>query len=162
MKMISSTSMTSTIGVTLISAMTGRRRCRRLPATAADSAFIAMPIPSSPFVDLPRQDGGKLVGKPLQALGLFVHVGYELVIENSRRYGGDQANRGREQGLRDARGDHRQGGGLLAGNRPKAGHDAPYGSEQADKGAGRADGREHQEVAFQARDLALDGHIHDL
>ena len=31
MKMISSTSMTSTIGVTLISLITGLRRCRRLP-----------------------------------------------------------------------------------------------------------------------------------
>src|SRR3954454_22619017 len=90
MKMINSTSMTSTIGVTLISDMTGRRRWRRLPATAAVPAFIAIPDPLSPFVDLPRQDGGKLVGEPLQAMGLFVHVRYEFVIENSRRYGGDK------------------------------------------------------------------------
>src|SRR5215470_3307329 len=108
MKMMSKTNMTSTIGVTLISAMTGRRRCRRRPATAAEPAPIAIPDPYprpgvpgplflrrlSPFVDLPRQDGGKLVGEALQALGLLVHVGHELVIENGRRYGGDQANCG--------------------------------------------------------------------
>src|SRR5207253_4615084 len=131
MKMISSTSMTSTIGVTLISAITGRRRCRRLPATAALPAFIAMPMPSPPLVDLPRQDGGKLVGEPFQTLRLLVHVGYELVIENGRRYGGDKADRSCEQGLGDARGDHRQGGSLLAGNGPKARHNAPNGSKQA-------------------------------
>ncbi len=41
--------MTSTIGVTLISDMTGRRRCRRLPATAAVPPFIAIcdPYPRS-------------------------------------------------------------------------------------------------------------------
>ena len=44
MKMMRSTNMTSTMGVTFISDMTGRRRCRRLPATAAVPPFIAMPI----------------------------------------------------------------------------------------------------------------------
>src|SRR2546423_4361419 len=91
MKMMSRTNMTSTIGVTLISAMTGRRRCR-LPATAAVPPFIAICVPLSPFVDLPRENGGKFVGEPLQALRLFVHVGNELVIENGRRHGGDEAD----------------------------------------------------------------------
>src|SRR5260370_25876586 len=142
MKMISRTSMTSTIGVTLISAMTGRRRCRRRPpATAAVPAPIAIlrtPYPLSspltplaPFIDLPRQNRGKLVGEPFQALGLLVHVGYELVIENSRRYGGHEADCGCEQGFRDTRGDHRQRGGLLARDRPKPPHDPPDPAQDA-------------------------------
>src|SRR6516225_6402997 len=84
-------------------------------------------VPLSPFVDLPRQNRDEFVGEPLQALGLLIHVGHELVIENGRRYGGDEADCSREQGLGDARGHHRQRGGLLAGDGPKARHDAPNG-----------------------------------
>src|SRR5580700_6694765 len=120
MKMISSTSMTSTIGVTLISAMTGLRRCRRLPATAAAPEFMPMAIPLPLLVDLPRQNGGEFVGEALQPLRLLVHIGNELVIKNGRRYGGEEPDCGREQGFRNPGGDHRERGGLLAGNGPKA------------------------------------------
>src|SRR5437870_4032698 len=137
MKMINKTSITSTMGVTLISAMTGRRRWRRLPATAAAPVFSAMSIPSPvpschPFVELPRQDGGELVGEPLQALGLLVHVGYEFVIENRRRYGSDKADCGRKQRFGDPWRHHlERGRALLARDRPKARHDAPDGAKQA-------------------------------
>src|SRR5262245_18916617 len=104
MKMMSRTNMTSTIGVTLISAITGRRRCR-LPTTAAVSPFIAICVPLSPFVELPRQDRGEFVGEPLQALGLLIHVRDELVIENGRRYGSDEDDGGRIQCVGDAGGD---------------------------------------------------------
>src|SRR5882757_6964368 len=67
MKMISSTSITSTIGVTLISAITAaRRRPRRPPPPDEPAMFIAMilisrcarHLPSSrPLVDLAGQDG---------------------------------------------------------------------------------------------------------
>src|SRR5712692_2780926 len=83
MKMMSSTSITSTMGVTLISLMTGLRRCRRLPNTPEWAPpLIAMtePLPLSAFVDLPRQDRGELVGEAFQALRLPVHLGDELVI----------------------------------------------------------------------------------
>src|SRR6202043_2930219 len=85
MNTMSSTSMTSTNGVTLISLITGRRR--RLPPRAetaliVPAAMIPVPLPSPALVDLPRQDRGKLVGKPLQPLGLPVHLGHELIIEN--------------------------------------------------------------------------------
>src|SRR5207302_10578420 len=100
---ISSTSITSTIGVTLISAITGFRRWRRLPtAMVAVVPRAATPVPSGRFVDLPRQDRGKLVSKPFKPLRLLVHLGDELVIENRRRDGGNKADRGREQGLGDA------------------------------------------------------------
>src|SRR6476620_10525501 len=106
-KMISNTSMTSTIGVTLISLITGLRRWRRLPKTPECAPpLMAMPAQSllrAAFVDLTRQDCRELVGKTLQALGLPVHVRDELVIENRRRDGGDKADCGRKQRLGDAR-----------------------------------------------------------
>ena len=119
------------------------------------------PAPNA-LVDLPRQDRGKLVGEPFQALGLLVHLGYELVIENRRRYGGDKADRGREQRLGDARRHDRERRVLRRRDRLEARHDAPDRAEQADEGAGGADGREHQETALQPLDLARDGDVHDL
>src|ERR1700722_2607186 len=82
MKTISSTSMTSTNGVTLISLMTARRRrpCLPLdadaitlpaivPSPAVPSPAIPPPeVPSPALVDLPRQDRGEFVGEPLQPL----------------------------------------------------------------------------------------------
>src|SRR6185295_8836773 len=146
MKMISSTSITSTIGVTLISDITGLRRWRRLPTAIPALAPPAPIVPSGRFVDLPRQDRGKLVGKPLKPLRLLVHLGDELVIENRRRDGGNKADRGREQGLGDAGRHNRQGCVLRGRNRLEAGHDAPDGAEQADEGTSRADRREHQQT----------------
>src|SRR5947207_13691704 len=92
MKMMSSTSITSTIGVTLISAITGLRRWRRLPtATVAVAPPAPTQSPSGRFVDLPRQDRGEFVREALQTLRLLVHLGYEFVIENRRRNGGNKA-----------------------------------------------------------------------
>src|SRR5712671_3705866 len=130
MKMMSNTSMTSTIGVTLISLMTPRRRWRRRPDPVALAGFIAMADPSSPLVDLPRQDRREFVREPFQALGLLVHLGREFIVENRRRYGSHEADCGREQGLRDARRDHRQRRVLRGGDRLEAGHDAPHRAEQ--------------------------------
>src|SRR3954466_448422 len=100
MKMIRSTSITSTIGVTLISAMTGLRRPRRPAPLDAPPALIPMisgpffPVPaprSSPLVDLPGKDRRELVGKAFQPLRLPVHLRDELIVENCRRNCGDQA-----------------------------------------------------------------------
>src|SRR6185312_16211330 len=113
MKMISSTSMTSTIGVTLISLMTARRRCRRrLISTVAPLAPPAPMVPSRALVDLTRQNGGKLVGKAFEPLRLLVHVGDKFVIENRRGYGGNKADRGGKQRLGNARRHHRERGVL--------------------------------------------------
>src|SRR5579862_8957445 len=157
MKMMSNTSMTSTNGVTLISLMTGRRRRPLLPLDAASITPPAM-VPSPALVDLPRQDRREFVGEPLQPLGLLVHLGGELIIENSRRNGGNEANCGCKQRFRDARRHHRQGGILGGGDRLEAGHDAGHGAEQPDEGAGRADRRQHQETPFQHLHLAGNGY----
>src|SRR3990170_141637 len=172
MKMISSTSITSTIGVTLISLITGWRWCFRLPTGTPFIAMRRSPSlarttpsgagPLGPLVDLARQDRSKLVGEAFKPLGLLVHLRRELVIENRRRYGRHEANRGRKQGFRDPRRDHRERGVLRGRDRLKTRHDAPHRAEQADEGAGRADRRQHQQPAFQPLDLARDRHVHDL
>src|SRR4051812_31164356 len=140
MKIISSTSITSTIGVTLISAITALRRPRRAPPLEAPAPLIPMisgpqlphtPSGSCSFIDLPRQDRGELVGGPLQALGLPVHLGDKLFVENCRRNGGDQADWGGKKRLRDAGGPHRQRGVLGGRDRLEARHDAPDRAEQA-------------------------------
>src|SRR5580704_17732010 len=143
MKTMRSTSITSTMGVTLISLMTARRRWRRLPTWTVAIGLPAL-APSPPLVDLARQDRGELVGKSLKPLRLLVHLGDELVIENGRRDGGNKADCGREQCFGDARRDHDQGRILRLGDRLEAGHDAPDRAEQAHERPGRTDRRQHQ------------------
>src|SRR5580704_12295155 len=135
MNTINSTSMTSTNGVTLISLMTARRRPRRLPVEATFSALIAILAPSPALVDLPRQDRRKLVGETLQPPRLPVHLSHEFIIENRRRDGGNEANRGREQRFGDARSDHRERGVLRRRDRLEARHNAGHRAKQADEGS---------------------------
>src|SRR5215467_3017882 len=162
MKMMSSTSITSTIGVTLISLITARRRCRRLEFDAAALAVLSPMAASSPFVDLPRQDRGEFVGKPFEALRLFVHLGSELVVENCCRDGGHQTDRGRKQRLRNAGRDYRKRGIFRRRDRLKAGHDPPDRAEQADERPRRADRCQHQKPALEPLDFPRDRHLHDL
>src|SRR6266851_1990997 len=120
-KMISNTSITSTIGVTLISLITALRRCRRRPT--APVAAVPPPIPilrpstSRALIDLARQDGGELVCETLHPLRLLVHFGTEFVIENRRRYGSHEPDRGGEKGFRNARCDDRKRGIFRRRNR---------------------------------------------
>src|SRR5215472_13841007 len=157
MKMISSTSITSTIGVTLISLITALRRCRLRPRLLR----IPYCIPAT-RVDLPRQNGGELVREPLQALRLLVHFGTELVVENGRRYGGHEPDRSGKQGLRNPGRNDRKRRILRRCNRLKARHDAPDGAKQADERPGGPDRGEHQEPALKTLDLPHDGYVHHL
>src|SRR5580700_1855363 len=99
MKTMSNTSMTSTNGVTLISLITTRRRRLCLPAEAAPTTLPAISVPSTALVDLPRQDRREFVGEAFEAPRLPVHLGYEFIVENRRRDGGNKADRGRKQRL---------------------------------------------------------------
>src|SRR5882757_5014490 len=172
MKMINSTSMTSTIGVTLISAITDAlRRPRREPPADEFATFIAMICRSRcphtlyrlsrPLVDLARQDGRKFICEALQPLRLAVHLGGELVVENRRRDGRDQADRGGKQRLGDAGSHHRQRRVLGRGDRLEARHDAPDGAEQADEWTGRAHGGQYKKSSLQSLDFAGDRDVHD-
>src|SRR5829696_3908650 len=157
MKMISSTSITSTIGVTLISLITGRRPRR---PRAAPPALIPIASSFRPLIDLPRQNRGEFPGKALQTLAVPGYLGNELVVENGRRNGGNQADCGRKQRFRDTRRHHRERSVLRGGDRLEARHDAPDRAEQADERAGGAHRGEHQQPALQPLHLARNGDIH--
>src|SRR5262249_20259081 len=64
--------------------------------------------------------------------------------------GGRQSQRGREQGLGDARRHHREIGGMRFRDADEAVHDAPDRPEQADERRSRADCREHAGAAQDA------------
>src|SRR3954449_13301871 len=109
MKMIRSTSITSTIGVTLISAI-GLLRPRWPPLWRG-------PIAISGFdLQLPRQRPVEAVGEALEAGLDAVDAVAEAVVGDHRRNRREQAQSGREQSLVDARRDHRQRGILGAGD----------------------------------------------
>src|SRR5690606_14799529 len=135
MKMIRSTSITSTKGVTLISDI-GRdaRRRRRLPSPRIT------PVPmSGRLVELPRQDQGEFVGEALVHADNRLGLAVELVVEDHRRDRGEKAEAGRKQRLGDARRHHREVGRLLEGDLLEGVLDAPDRAEEADEGGGRAD-----------------------
>src|ERR1700751_2928002 len=120
MKMISSTSITSTSGVTLISDRAPlprrprRRRPRRPPVAKASLADMLMR--SDPLAQAALDGRRQVVGEVLQAPGELARVGRELVVGDIGRDGGDQAHGRGEQGLGDRGGDHRQVGVLLQGD----------------------------------------------
>ena len=156
--------MTSTNGVTLISLMTGRRR-RRLPPRAEPVLRVPAAIAESPQ---PRSSicrdrmAVNSSAKPSKPLRLPVHLGGELIIENRRRDGGNEADCGREQQLGDAGGDHRQRGVLRLRDRLEACHNARHRAEQPDKRPRRTHRRQDQEAPLHILDFAGDGDIHDL
>src|ERR1043165_2870857 len=86
MKMMSSTSITSTKGVTLISCMGVCLRARlRRPPPGLDGGWTLAAMGalrcSGAYVDLPRDDRRELVGKGFQSLTQPRRVGRELVVE---------------------------------------------------------------------------------
>src|SRR5690606_32115704 len=74
MKMMSSTSITSTKGVMLISAMGWRL------APLARGGWIVAAISGLPVIQAAGEDGRELVHEGLQPVGVAVHVGGELVV----------------------------------------------------------------------------------
>src|SRR5215475_13921929 len=144
MKMIRSTSMTSTNGVTLI------------------SAFSSSPLPA--FIAMAGRPGQRRSAQevPLDDVEVVllegVHLGAqhpdparEVVVRHHGRDRGDQADRGREQRLGDVRADggERGGGGPRRAARigrdvEEREQDAHHGAEQADERRGRSGGGEER------------------
>src|ERR1700758_4991306 len=108
MKMMSSTSITSTIGVTLISLIgcAERRRARRLESAPPSCRPAPMVQTSCSLVDLARQNGCELVGKAFEPRRVARNLAIEFVVENYGRNSGEQAERGGEQSLGDAGRNH--------------------------------------------------------
>ncbi len=131
MKMISSTSITSTSGVTLISdsacrrgggrAARPRRRDGRWPAERPWLRPRAAACGGRLAQAALGHGRGQVVGEALQPAGELARVGRELVVGDIGRDGRDQADGGGEQGLGDGRAPPRPGwcssGGRWPGRR---------------------------------------------
>src|SRR5438477_2223023 len=152
MKITSSTSITSTYGTLL-------NWCIRRPEGTA-SGPLRFVRAHEPRLRLPLQDVGELLHEALEAHGEAIDVVREAVVGHYGRYGREQADRGRDQGLGDPRGDCGQGRLRHVGEAAERVHDAPYGAEQPDVGAHRTDRGEEGETRFEAVHLALVGRAH--
>src|SRR4051812_18168535 len=146
MKMISSTSITSMYGTTLISPMRRRRR----PPVCTDA--MGKPLSSGP-AGVALQDGGELLHEGVVAqLQPADRVGV-AVIGDHRGNRREQSDRRGDQCLGDAGGHHRQRRLLHATERHERTHDAPHRAEQADVRTGGTDGGEIGEAFLEPLDF---------
>src|SRR5438067_3090817 len=144
MKMTSSTSITSTYGTMLISCIGPRRRS----AGISSSHRLAV------------EDVRELLHEALEAIAEALDVVRVAVIGHHRRDGGEQADGGRDQRLRDARRDLRERRLLYVREVAEGMHDSPHRAEEADVRAHRAGGGEEGEMALEEIHLALEGRAH--
>ncbi len=106
------------------------------------------------------QQGGEFFHEFLIAVVHPLYLVRVAVVGDDRRYGGEQTGGGCHQGLGDARRNQGQGRLLEVPQGMEGVHDAPHGAEQADIGAGGADGGEEGEIDLQAVHLAAQGDPH--
>src|SRR5690606_4271640 len=142
MKMISSTSITSMYGTTLISDFSLRRlRWMMLPDIGRPRLLDRA---------LALQDGAELLGEALVAHGQAFDARGEAVVGPHCRNRHEQADGGGEQRLGDAR-RHRGDAGLLAAveHVVHGHHDPEHGTDQAHVGRGGPDVGQQFQVAFE-------------
>src|SRR3569832_2303662 len=111
MKMMSSTSITSMYGTTLISAM------RRVSALRSSHTSRAR---------LPLQHRGKFLQEVVIAIDDAVELGRVAVVRDHCGDGGEEAHRGGDEGLGDAGRHHRQARLIDVRERAERIHDAPH------------------------------------
>src|SRR2546427_9906334 len=154
MKMMSSTSITSIIGVTLMSARTGTwelpvdratslRRLLRLDLLREDR-------PADLAADALDQVVDQLLRRVRHLHGQEVDFGGEVVVQPHRRDRDHEAERRGDQRLGHAARDRRQGPATTRGGHPlERGHDTHRGPDQPYKRGGRTHRREEAKAALQ-------------
>src|SRR5882724_8422718 len=152
MKITSSTSITSTYGTMLISFI--RRRAR---IASGPRWFVRA---REPRLGLTLQDVGELFHEALEAHGEAIDVVGEAVVGDHCGYGREKADRGRDQGLCDPRGDGCKSRLRHVGEAAERMHDAPYRAEKPDVGTHRAHRGEEGEAGLEAVHLALVSSAH--
>src|SRR5210317_533477 len=154
MKMINNTNITSTNGVTLISAMGCDRRLRPRPLSD-----LTTPAPIS-AVQLTAKDCGKFVRECFVSGKQSITVAAKFIIKNNGRNSCDQAQSCGQQCLGNARGHDGKVCVLLCRNFNKGVHDAPNGPEQPDKGGCGPDGGQDCQTLLQFISCTGHSHIH--
>src|SRR5687768_5179442 len=164
MKMISSTSITSMYGTTLMSALSFLRlRWRVIVAVIRELLRLGGTSGvgrSLLDVRLALQDRGELLGETLVTHGQPLDAGGEAVVGPHRRDRDEQAHRGREQRLRDARRDRGDRCLLVGREAVHRHHDAEHGADEADVRRGGTEVREQLQVVLEAVDLARERRPH--
>src|SRR6056297_993219 len=136
MKIINSTSMTSTNGVTLICAMALRRGPLRLTSMLF-ALFHAL------------ENVHKFLAEIVHFSNQFVDLVKKVIVTDDRRNRRRQTDGGRYQGFRNARGNRRQRGTAGLTDAVKGIHNSPDRTKQADKGGDRASGSKKRQIFFQ-------------
>src|SRR5262245_40232270 len=144
MKMISSTSMTSTSGVTLMSARwsNGSPDWRWNAICDQDTAALG---------EVPLRQIDELQREVLHSGALLADFPHEVVVENHRGDCGGETRRGVHERAGDAGSDGGDRGGARQADRAERLHDAPHRAEEADEGTRRGRRREKGHVPGQAR-----------
>src|SRR5512143_865186 len=151
MKMMRRTSITSTSGVTLISAMTLRSPAR------PEELIIAM---ASPLVDLALEEVDEFGGEAVDPGVDRPDAGQEVVVGDDGRDGGGQPRRGRDEGFGDARGHGGERGVSRGRDAGEGVHDPPHGAEQADERRGAAGGGEKGKEILHTPHLLISRLVH--
>src|SRR5512140_3748075 len=151
MKMMRRTSITSTSGVTLISAMTLRSPAR------PEELIIAM---ASSLVDLALEEVDEFGGEAVDPGVDRPYTGQKVIVGHDGRDGRGQPSRGCDEGLGDAGGHGGQGGVSRGGDAGEGVHDPPHGAEQADERRGAAGGGEKGKEILHAPYLLMGRLVH--
>src|SRR6516165_12282244 len=158
MKMISSTSITSINGVTLISCISSsvsspwsRQTLMTTHSSTLDGGQWRRPPRGRS-----RHDGAlEIAADEPQDLRRGIAEPSAVARDRAREHvvdhhgwnGGRKPESSRQQRLGDARRNHREVGGMRFRDADEAVHDAPYSAKQADEGRGRTDGGKHAGAA---------------
>src|SRR6202000_101905 len=142
-KMMSSTSMTSIYGTTLISPIKRRRRCRE-----------AISLSLRPRRAVTLQDRREFLDESVESQFQPADLICEPVVGDHSGDCREQADGGRDQRFRNAGSYGRKGCLLHVTQIVKRAHDAPDGAEQSHVGTRGTDGGQHGEMLFQPIQLA--------
>src|SRR5579871_2232240 len=145
MKMMSSTSITSTMGVTLMLELTLLPSLRIASAISSNSSRLPLPADLTALQEIVDQLARAVVHFHVESF----HLAGEVVEHHDRRNRHEQSDSRGHQGFRNAARDRAQTGGLLAGNFLEGVQNADHGAEQSHEGGRRSDGGQSAQAALQ-------------
>src|SRR6516165_1097539 len=142
MNTMRSTSMTSTSGVTFISAMGAASNS---PSCLRNAKAIALLLPRK----LPRQFDFEYADEGGQPFAVTSDIGADAIVEHHGGNSGDEAKGCCEQSFGNTRRNHAETRIVGSGNALERCHDTPDSPEETDEGTNRADRRKAWQVALQ-------------
>src|SRR4051794_23670467 len=159
--MMSSTSMTSMNGVTLISCASENSSSFSMSAMEPATSLLrrARHHAGARAIEIARHEPRHRARSSPDEIEIAARGAREMIVDDHGRDRSDESDRRRQQGFGDTRRDDGKVRRLRFRNADKAVHNAPHGAEQADEWRGGADRRKraHPEAyaaRLRARDLS--------